>query len=185
MWQQLLTTLTLFPLLFAFICVLAKAEHYGLNPPRIPRYRAVALRLLMVYSIISILFLPIGIHPIYPILVLVLLPMLCVFLDPTGLVAHPVLLLYHWIAWGGFSSADNQAGRQANSQQQHADTQVENEMIGKVGIATTALRLMGTVTIEEQAYEARSQISLIPAGKSIRVVSQQGQELVVTPVESH
>lgn len=185
MWPQLLTTIALFPLLYAFICLVARAEHYGLNPPRIPRYRALALRLLVVYSIISMLFLPIGIHPIYPVLVLGLLPVLCVFLEPAGLVAHPVLLLYHWIAWGGAASADNQSHRQASSQQQHATTQAESQMIGRVGIATTALRPMGTVTIGEEVYEARSQISLIKAGESIRVVSQQGQELVVTTVDSH
>jgi len=118
-------------------------------------------------------------------MVLVLLPVLCVILEPAGLVAHPVLLLYHWIAWGGFRNTDDQSDHQASSQQKHATTQAENQMIGKIGIATTALRPMGTVTIEEQTYAARSQVSLIKAGEPIRVVNQQRQELVVAPVEHH
>lgn len=52
-------------------------------------------------------------------------------------------------------------------------------LIGKIAIADTNLQPKGTVSIEDEIYEAESQDSYIDAGRGVRVVGVRGKKVVV------
>ncbi len=92
----------------------------------------------------------------------------------TGL---PSLLLYQWIAWGTKSDPEGQGVAELDYGG-HKKEKV-SPLVGQIGVATTSLRPVGRVTIEEQQYEAKTELGMIAVGSTIRVIAQQGDMLIV------
>lgn len=58
--------------------------------------------------------------------------------------------------------------------------QMEENMIGKEGIAHTVLRPSGKVTIEEKIYDAKSEYGFISKGEAIKVIRYETGQIYVT-----
>ena len=59
------------------------------------------------------------------------------------------------------------------------DTKAQSSLVGKTGVAHTALRPSGKVTIEDHIYDARSEIGYIEKGSAVRVRRHEAGQLYV------
>ncbi|MFH1498237.1 MAG: NfeD family protein, partial [Verrucomicrobiota bacterium] len=73
------------------------------------------------------------------------------------------------------------AGNGADAIAPHAPT---DDLVGRVGVATSALRPAGQVEIDGKRHEARVAYGSLERGASVRVTGRQGSELIVQPEET-
>ncbi|HUY00712.1 MAG TPA: NfeD family protein [Candidatus Deferrimicrobium sp.] len=61
-------------------------------------------------------------------------------------------------------------------------TEIQDELIGKIGLAITDLNPRGQVKMRNEVWSARTASGFIPYGTKIEVIEMEGIQLVVQPI---
>ena len=59
----------------------------------------------------------------------------------------------------------------------------QKELIGKIGIAFTDLRPSGKVEIDDETYDAKSEIGFIEKGQKVKVIDYRSGQIYVMKTE--
>ena len=59
----------------------------------------------------------------------------------------------------------------------------QKELIGKTGIASTNLRPSGKVDIDDESYDAKSEIGFIEKGQKVKVIDYRSGQIYVIKTE--
>jgi membrane-bound ClpP family serine protease len=81
--------------------------------------------------------------------------------------------------WHGFFQHHQQQATPAETFNQSENHPIENNLVGKRGVATTVLMPGGKADIEGQSWSVCSESGAIEKGTAIEVISQEGQQLLV------
>ncbi|XAL99988.1 hypothetical protein OT109_01110 [Phycisphaeraceae bacterium D3-23] len=182
MWNQLLVTFAIYPILYLVLCIAVRGESHKNQKSRQLKPLGCAIRLAIVFALFIGMFMPAGIHPGLALLIFSALPILTFDLfGYFGLLGLPTIFVADWVAHGKLFGHAGSSKNQTINETEHPSVQrtVVSGLVGKFGKALTVLRPIGQVVIDQKAYEARAESGMILNGASIRVIDKRGPELIV------